>query len=267
MSTRAAAVAGYFYDANAGRLQHHVNQLLSAESANAESAIPRAFPEALIVPHAGYVYSGSTAAYAFRCLLTDPDQVNRVLLIGPAHRVYVDGMAIPSVDYFATPLGEVELDRDGLEQISRLPGVKISDEAHREEHSLEVQLPFLQTVLHDFKLVPVVVGGADTDTDTVATVIDALGADPTTLVVISSDLSHFLSYQDARRVDAITCEHILHKSTTLKGEEACGARAINGLMAARKFQALDVSLLHACNSGDTAGKPDRVVGYAAFALH
>jgi len=265
MSTRAAAVAGYFYDANAGRLQHHVNQLLSAESANAESAIPGAFPEALIVPHAGYIYSGPTAATAFRCLLTDPDQVNRVLLIGPAHRVYVNGMAIPSVDCFATPLGEVELDRNGLELISRLPGVQISDEAHREEHSLEVQLPFLQTALNDFTLVPVVVG--DAGAGAVAAVVDALGADPHTLVVISSDLSHFLSYQDARRVDAITCEHILNKSTTLKGDQACGARAINGLMAARKFQALDVSLLHTCNSGDTAGKPDRVVGYAAFALH
>ena len=106
MSTRAAAVAGYFYEADAGRLQHHVNELLSAESAVAE-----ALPEALIVPHAGHIYSGSTAAYAFRCLLADPDQVKRVLLIGPAHRVYVDGMAIPSVDYFATPLGEVALDR------------------------------------------------------------------------------------------------------------------------------------------------------------
>jgi len=259
MSTRAAAVAGYFYDANAGRLQHDVNQLLGAES-----AIPEALPEALIVPHAGYIYSGSTAAYAFRCLLTDPDQVNRVLLIGPAHRAYVDGMAIPSVDYFATPLGEIALDRSGLDQISRLPGVKISDEAHREEHSLEVQLPFLQTVLNDFTLVPVVVGGAGADA--VASVIDALAQDPHTLVVISSDLSHFLSYQDARRIDAGTCEHILHKSTTLKGDEACGARAINGLMASSKFQALEVSLLHACNSGDTAGEPNRVVGYAAFAV-
>jgi hypothetical protein len=259
MSTRAAAVAGYFYEADAGRLQDHVDQLLDAGS-----AVPGVFPEALIVPHAGYIYSGSTAAYAFRCLLADPGQLNRVLLIGPAHRVYVDGMAIPSVDYFATPLGEVALDRSGLDQIGRLPGVEISDEAHREEHSLEVQLPFLQTVLNEFTLVPVVVGGADADA--VAAVIDALATDPHTLVVISSDMSHFLSYQDARRVDASTCEHIQHKSTTLKGDEACGARAINGLMAANKFQAADVSLLHACNSGDTAGKPDRVVGYAAFAL-
>jgi hypothetical protein len=259
MSTRAAAVAGYFYDADAGRLQHHVNALL-----NAESAIPEALPEALIVPHAGYIYSGSTAAYAFRCLLTDPDQVKRVLLIGPAHRVYVDGMAIPAVDYFSTPLGEVALDRAGLDQIGHLPGVQVSDEAHREEHSLEVQLPFLQTVLNEFTLVPVVVGGAGAGE--VASVIDALTDDPHTLVVISSDLSHFLSYQEARRVDTSTCEHILHKATTLKGDEACGARAINGLMASSRFRTSTVSLLHACNSGDTAGKPDRVVGYAAFAL-
>ena len=264
MSTRTPAVAGYFYEADAGRLQHHVNELLSAESANAKSTSPEALPEALIVPHAGYIYSGSTAAYAFRCLLADPDQVKRVLLIGPAHRVYVDGMAIPSVDYFATPLGKVPLDQIGLDQIRRLPGVQISDEAHREEHSLEVQLPFLQTVLNDFSLVPVVVGGAGAAQ--VAAVIDALTVDPHTLVVVSSDMSHFLSYQDARRVDAGTCEQILHKSTTLKGDEACGARAINGLMASTRFKSLNVSLLHACNSGDTAGEPNRVVGYAAFAL-
>ena len=260
MSTRAAAVAGYFYDANASRLQHQVNELLNAESANSE-----ALPEALIVPHAGYIYSGSTAAYAFRCLLTDPDQVKRVLLIGPAHRVYVEGMAIPSVDYFATPLGEVALDRIGLEQISGLPGVQISDEAHREEHSLEVQLPFLQTVLHDFALVPVVVGGAAADQ--VAAVIDALADDPHTLVVVSSDLSHFLSYRDAQNIDASTCRQILDKSTTLQGDEACGARAINGLMASTRFRRLNVDLLHACNSGDTAGEPNRVVGYAAFTLY
>ncbi|MDH3859367.1 MAG: AmmeMemoRadiSam system protein B, partial [Gammaproteobacteria bacterium] len=155
MTTRPAAVAGYFYDANASRLQHHVKELLEAES-----ALPDPLPKALIVPHAGYIYSGSTAACAFRCLLTDPDQVKRVILIGPAHRVYVEGMAIPSVDCFATPLGDIPLDREGLNQIEDLPGVQVSDEAHREEHSLEVQLPFLQSVLNQFTLIPLVVGGA-----------------------------------------------------------------------------------------------------------
>jgi hypothetical protein len=259
MSTRAAAVAGYFYDADPGRLQHHVETLLNAANADCE-----AFPEALIVPHAGYVYSGATAARAYKCLLHDADQVKRVLLIGPAHRVYVDGMAIPSVDRFATPLGEVDLDREALDRIAQLPGVRVSDEAHREEHSLEVQLPFLQAVLGEFSLVPVVVGGADAEQ--VAAVIDALAAETGTLVVISSDLSHFHEYGDARRIDEATCGRILAGSTALRGEEACGARAINGLMASEKARGLDIKLLHACNSGDTAGAPERVVGYAAFSL-
>lgn len=260
MSTRKAAVAGYFYEADKARLQQHVNQLLAgADSAMAEP------PNALIVPHAGYIYSGSTAAHAYRCLRSDPDRIRRVLLIGPAHRVYLRGMAIPSVDRFATPLGEIPLDRPALDLIERLPDVQVDDEAHREEHSLEVQLPFLQTVLNEFSLVPVVVGAAAAES--VAAVIDALASDEHTLVVISSDLSHFLSYRDAKKIDASTCAHIVDKSTSLSGEEACGARAINGLMASETANSLEVSMLHACNSGDTAGSPNRVVGYAAFALH
>lgn len=260
MSTRQAAVAGTFYDADADRLRQHIKQLMSVDT-----TLPETPPRVLIVPHAGYIYSGSTAARAYRCLMSDPDRINRVLLLGPAHRVYLSGMAIPSVERFATPLGEILLDREALDRIVDLPGVQISDEAHREEHSLEVQLPFLQTVLNEFTLVPVVVGGAAPAQ--VAGVIDALAEDPHTLVVISSDLSHFLSYRDARKIDAATCEHIIEKSTTLSGDEACGARAINGLMASARARSLEVSLLHACNSGDTAGTPDRVVGYAAFALH
>ena len=259
MSTRAAAVAGYFYDADPLRLQNHVDQLL-------HDASPRKgpLPRVLIVPHAGYIYSGSTAACAYKCLLADPDQVNRVLLIGPAHRVYVDGMAIPSVDSFSTPLGSIPLDREALARVADLPGVEVSDAAHRDEHSLEVQLPFLQAVLGEFSLVPVVVGGADAAR--VAALIDMLGDDPRTLVVISSDLSHFLRYPEARRIDTATCERILGRATDLRGEEACGARAINGLMASLKSRELGIELLHSCNSGDTAGSRDRVVGYAAFAL-
>jgi len=259
MTTRAAAVAGYFYEADPGRLHHHVDELL-----NAASAQSGAFPGALIVPHAGYIYSGPTAAHAYKCLLSDPGQVRRVLLLGPAHRVYVDGMAIPSVECFSTPLGDIPLDREALDRIGELPGVEISDEAHRQEHSLEVQLPFLQSVLGDFSLVPIVVGGAGAEQ--VAAVIDMLGAETGTLVVISSDLSHFHEYREAQRIDSATCERILARSTSLVGEEACGARAINGLMASHIVDGLEIELLDACNSGDTAGTPDRVVGYAAFAL-
>lgn len=259
MNTRTAAVAGYFYDADPGRLQHHIETLLNTAGADCGTV-----PEVLIVPHAGYVYSGATAACAYKCLLHDPDQVKRVLLIGPAHRVYVDGMAIPSVDRFTTPLGEVTLDREALDRIARLPGVRVADEAHRQEHSLEVQLPFLQSVLGEFSLVPVVVGGAGAQQ--VAAVIDALAGESGTLVVISSDLSHFHDYREAQRIDEATCARILARSTSLSGEEACGARAINGLMASEKARGLDIRLLHACNSGDTAGTPERVVGYAAFCL-
>jgi hypothetical protein len=260
MSKRAAAVAGYFYEADPGRLKYDVVHMLDAQDVEF-----RALPEALIVPHAGYVYSGSTAACAYKCLLLDPHQVKRVLLIGPAHRVYVEGMAIPSVDYFVSPLGDIPLERKALEQINSLAAVQVLDEAHREEHSLEVQLPFLQTVLADFTLIPVVVGGAAPAA--VAAVIDALAAAPGTLVVISSDLSHFLTYDEAERTDADTCQRILQKSSKLRSEQACGAAAINGLMASSWSQHLQVSLLQACNSGDTGGQRDRVVGYAAFALH
>ena len=259
MSTRAAAVAGYFYDADPLRLQHHVDQLLNAAPADSGPV-----PRALIVPHAGYVYSGPTAAFAYKCLAHDRDQVKRVLLLGPAHRVYVNGMAIPSVDSFATPLGDIPLDREALDKIAGLSGVEVSDEAHRDEHSLEVQLPFLQAVLGDFSLVPVVVGGAGPEQ--VAAVIDALASDSATLVVISSDLSHFHAYDEARRIDTATCERILEHSTALHGEQACGARAINGLMASSSVREMRIEMLHCCNSGDTAGTPDRVVGYAAFAL-
>ena len=260
MSTRAPAVAGYFYDADASRLQDHINQLLGAETG--ESAPP---PEALIVPHAGYVYSGSTAAVAYRCLQQYPGRVQRVLLVGPAHRVHVTGLAIPSVDKFATPLGEVELDREALVQMAHRDAVEISDEAHRQEHCLEVQLPFLQTVLKQFKLIPVLVGGANAAA--VAEIIDEFGKGASTLVVISSDLSHFLDYETAREIDSATCDRILDKATDLVGEQACGARAINGLMASALGRGLHIRLLSRCNSGDTAGNRDRVVGYGAFALH
>ena len=260
MSTRAAAVAGVFYDANPVQLRHDVNQLLRAVSAPVDT-----LPEALIVPHAGFIYSGSTAASAYKCLLADADRVKRVLLLGPAHRVHVEAMAIPSVDYFASPFGDVALDREALARIRDLPGVCEMDEAHRQEHCLEVQLPFLQMVLKQFTLIPVLVGAASPVT--VAAVVDELAGEPDVLVVISSDLSHFLTSDEARRLDSNTCEQILARATTLRGNQACGAAAINGLMASRWSQGLQISLLGACNSGDTAGSKDRVVGYAAFALY
>ncbi len=260
MSTRAAAVAGYFYDADPRRLKNDLVHLLDAQEVDF-----KALPEALIVPHAGYIYSGSTAACAYKCLLHDPDQVTRVLLIGPAHRVYVEGMAIPAVDYFATPLGDIPLDRGALEEISSLAAVSVLDEAHREEHSLEVQLPFLQTVLNDFTLIPVVVGGAAPAA--VAAVIDALAGSEQLLVVISSDLSHHHPYTEAQRIETRTNGYILDRTSALSGEEACGAHAINGLMRARNIRDLNIQTIDLRNSGDTAGDKTRVVGYGTFILH
>ncbi len=260
MSIRKAAVAGQFYEADTALLQQQVGDLMSAAPSDFESV-----PRALIVPHAGYIYSGSTAARAYRCLQSQRDEVRRVVLFGPAHRVYLEGMAVPSADLFATPLGDVPLDREAIDRITAMPGVCVSDQAHQDEHSLEVQLPFLQTLLTQFTLVPVVVG--DCDPVTVAAVMDELWGGSDTLVVISTDLSHFLSYADARQVDEHTCKQILAKSSSLSGEEACGARALNGLMRTEHAQALDVELLDVCNSGDTAGGRDRVVGYGAFLLH
>jgi AmmeMemoRadiSam system protein B len=222
-------------------------------------------PKVLIVPHAGYDYSGSTAAQAYRSLESYQDKIHRVVLLGPAHRVYVDGMAVPSVDAFSTPLGEVKLDVGAIRQISSMPAVIVSDDAHREEHSLEVQLPFLQAVLKQFTLVPVVVGNCDAKK--VAAVIDELWGGEDTLIVISTDLSHFHSYEAARQIDASTCDRILQKSNDLSGEQACGAVAVNGLMSSEHVRLLDIELLSACNSGDTAGSRDRVVGYGAFLLH
>lgn len=260
MSTRKAAVAGYFYEAQAADLQQQVSQFLERSPPDS-----LAKPKVLIVPHAGYVYSGSTAARAYCSLESRRDQIRRVVLLGPAHRVYLEGMAVPSVDAFSTPLGKVKLDASAIEQISSIPGVMVSDEAHREEHSLEVQLPFLQVALEEFTLVPIVVGNCDARM--VAAVIDKLWGGEETLIVISTDLSHFHSYKAARKIDASTCDRILQKSCDLSGEQACGAHAVNGLMSSEHVQLLEVELLGACNSGDTAGSRDRVVGYGAFLLH
>ncbi|MDJ0777259.1 MAG: AmmeMemoRadiSam system protein B [Gammaproteobacteria bacterium] len=259
MIIREAAVAGTFYEADPLRLQHHVETLLAEPPPAATTP-----PVALIVPHAGLIYSGATAARAYACLRGVAQSIRRVLMLGPAHRVYVDGMAIPGARRFRTPLGEIELDHAALARIAALPGVVESDAAHRDEHCLEVQLPFLQTVIGDFELIPVVVGGASAAQ--VAAVIDTLAGDADTLVVISSDLSHFLDYDSARATDSDTVQRILHKETTLRGEQACGARAINGLMASTLGRDAEIELLQLCNSGDTAGSRNRVVGYAAFIL-
>ena len=187
-------------------------------------------------------------------------------MVGPAHRVFVEGMALPASGGFATPLGIVPVDRAAIESALDLPAVGISDQAHRDEHSLEVQLPLLQHVLGEFSIVPVLVGRARPRD--VARVIDALWGGPETLVVISSDLSHFLDCDTARKVDRATCDAILARRSDLNGKQACGAYAINGLMTSDKAADLSIHNVALCNSWDTARRNrERVVGYASFVLH
>jgi len=261
MKIREPAVAGMFYPAEAAQLQREVSALLGGAE-----PLSGPVPKAIIVPHAGYVYSGPVAATAYRQLTPARRTVHRVVLLGPAHRVYLEGMAVPTADGFATPLGIVPVDRTGIQEVSALPGVCISDAAHRDEHSLEVQLPFLQTVLETFKLIPIVVGHCEPAE--VAAVLDAVWDGPETLVVISSDLSHYLPYGQAQQADKNTCRQILARMGTLTGDEACGAHAINGLLHSRHGGQLQIEAVDLRNSGDTfGGKTDRVVGYGAFVLH
>jgi AmmeMemoRadiSam system protein B len=178
--------------------------------------------------------------------------------------VPVRGLALPDACAFATPLGVVPVDGEAVERIRALRQVVVSAAAHSEEHSLEVQLPFLQQLLGEFTLVPLAVG--DAAAAEVAEVIEALWGGPETLVVVSSDLSHYLPYEQARRIDAETCAAISRLERELGHDEACGGTPINGLMAAARRRRLTPALLDLRSSGDTAGDRGRVVGYAAFAF-
>jgi hypothetical protein len=259
-SVRPPAVAGLFYPGDAAGLSRTVGELLGA--ATAATGTP---PKALIAPHAGYIYSGPIAANAYALLRPLRDVVKRVVLLGPTHRVAVRGLALPSVSRFASPLGPVEIDTAAVEQLARLPQVVISDEAHALEHSLEVHLPFLQTVLADFKLVPLAVGYASAEE--VAAVLDAVWGGPETLIVVSSDLSHYLAYKDAQALDRHTVDAVLGLATDIDHEQACGATPVCGLALAAKQRRLKPELLDLRNSGDTAGDKNRVVGYASFAFY
>ena len=187
-----------------------------------------------------------------------------MILLGPVHRVPVRGLALPAATVFATPLGDIEIDQLAVARIKNLPQVVVSAAVHEQEHSLEVQLPFLQSVLIDFKLVPLAVG--DATAEEVAEVLNVLWGGPETLIVISSDLSHFLPYQTAQAVDAQTVQSILKLSSTLDHQQACGGTPVNGLLLAARQHQLQPHLLDLCNSGDTAGDKNRVVGYASFAF-
>jgi AmmeMemoRadiSam system protein B len=233
-----------------------------AQAAAASELLPR--PKALIVPHAGYVYSGAIAAAAYRRLAAGCEDIARVVLLGPAHRVALHGLAVPTSDRFATPLGDVAVDRAAVACALELPQVSESDSAHALEHALEVQLPFLQTLLPAFRLVPLAVG--DATAAQVAEVIERLWDGPQTLIVVSSDLSHYHSYDVARAIDRSSAQTVLTLSPTLTFSQACGALPINGLLTVARRHGMQAELLDLRNSGDTAGDKARVVGYGSFAF-
>jgi len=260
IGSRPAAVAGLFYPGDAGTLAGEVDRLLGA----AVDAGDARAPKMLVVPHAGYVYSGSIAAQAYALLAPLRGRIRRVVLLGPTHRVAVRGLALPDASAFTTPLGQVELDPDAPAHLRGLGQVQVNAAAHAQEHSLEVQLPFLQRTLGTFKLVPLVVGQASAAQ--VAQVLERLWGGDETLIVISTDLSHYLSHAQAEARDRATVARILQLDPTLDHAQACGATPLGGALLAAKAHGLVPRLLDLRNSGDTAGDHDRVVGYCAIAF-
>ncbi len=259
---RPPAVAGMFYPGDPGALAAEIDDLIGG----VEQIAPRlGFPKALVVPHAGYIYSGAVAARAYDDIAPARGIVKRVVLLGPVHRVAVRGLALPAAEFFDTPLGRIPIDQDAVRELASLPQVVSSAPAHAMEHSLEVQLPFLQNALGDFALVPLAVGMASVEE--VAAVLERLWGAAETLIVISTDMSHYHAYDEARRIDSATLERIAGFATNINHEEACGATPLNGLLALAKKKNLSIKLLAACNSGDTAGGKGQVVGYSSFALH
>ncbi|MGH9188117.1 MAG: AmmeMemoRadiSam system protein B [Acidimicrobiales bacterium] len=260
---RPAAVAGSFYPGDRDTLMRAVRGLLRSVAAPEEDANPS--PKALIAPHAGYVYSGSVAATAYAQFASLRGTVKRVLLAGPAHRVYLRGVAVPSVDAFDTPLGPVAVDAEARRLALEVEGVAVNDEAHAAEHSVEVHLPFILEALGPVLVLPMVVGGGPPTV--LADILDRLWGGDETRIVISTDLSHYHDDATARRLDRATAGAIVARRWEDVGpQQACGAGPLRGLLLAAERRDLPVRLLELRTSADTVGPPDRVVGYGAFTV-
>jgi len=258
---RQPAVAGTFYPADPDQLKLMLTQYLK------DAATDKKVPKAIIAPHAGYIYSGPIAASVYAWLQSARNLINRVLLIGPSHRVGFYGLAVSTAEQFSTPLGTIDIDTDAVKQIAELPFVSYLDQAHEQEHSLEVHLPFLQTIFKEFLLVPVVAG--DASAEQVCQLLEQFWGEPETLVVISSDLSHFHDYETAQKMDRATSviiEQLQYEK--LDSDFACGRVPVSGLLALARKKKLQVRTIDLRNSGDTAGSGDktRVVGYGAYVV-
>ncbi len=258
-SVRVPAVAGMFYPSDPDELSRTVRGFLEQAGSG-----PGPSPKAIIVPHAGYVYSGAIAASAYARV--NPAAIERVVLVGPSHRVLLRGLAAPESIAWAVPGGKVMIDLKALTAVTTFPQIVFSEKAHAEEHSLEVQLPFLREVLGDFRLVPLVAG--DARPEEVADVLSALWGGPETLVVISSDLSHYKPYEQARKKDSLAAEAIVDLDVRgLDFDSACGLVPVSGLVHVARRKGMRAERLDLRNSGDTAGGRDQVVGYGAFAFY
>ncbi|MHC5009801.1 MAG: AmmeMemoRadiSam system protein B [Planctomycetota bacterium] len=256
---RPPAVAGRFYPADPAALRAAISRYLE------EPEVPGLPPKALILPHAGFDYSGPVAAIGYRRLRSAADRIERVVLLGPAHFQIFTGLAASSAARFATPLGNIDVDRVSVDRLLDLPQVEVRDAAHLMEHSLEVHLPFLQEVLGSFTVVPLLCG--EVTTQEVAEVLTRLWGGDETLVVVSSDLSHFHRYEEAIALDRKTTSAIESLAPDAIGpQEACGYAGIRGLLAVAQEKGLSVETLDLRNSGDTAGGRMEVVGYGAYAI-
>lgn len=254
---RQAAVAGTFYPAAPHKLESMIRNFL----VNAKENLPA--PKAIIAPHAGYVYSGSIAANAYACLANVCHKIKRVVLVGASHHVYFKAIAASRADYFSTPLGQVKVDQDAISKISAFTDIKILDEAHFAEHSLEVQLPFLQILLKNFSIIPLLAGVIAPQQ--IAKSIEALWGGLETLVIISSDLSHYFDYKTAQNLDQKTAQAIIDLNPqNIQDEQACGLLPIKGLLEVAIKKHLQAKVIDLRNSGDTSGLKDKVVGYGAF---
>ena len=260
LKIRSPAVAGFFYPADAEQLRAEVRQYMTQAKGSRVSS-----PKALIAPHAGYVYSGPVAANAYAQLKDIADRLTRVVVLAPAHRMAFSGLARSSASVFRTPLGDIEVDQAGIRIADELSQVQVLDAAFEGEHSIEVQLPFLQEVLHDFRIVPLLVG--DASAQQVEQVLERLWGGQETLVVISSDLSHYLSYDQARESDLEATRAIeALRPEQLSYHHACGRIPVSGLLLAARHHHLKATTLDLRSSGDTAGPRNQVVGYGAYAF-
>jgi len=259
--TRPAAVAGLFYTSEAQQLSVEITHFLSQVHKPLN-----VIPKALIVPHAGHIYSGPVAASAYKLLEPLANKIKQVVLLGPSHRVAFRGIATPDMDFFETPLGKVKINTLFCKKAEQLSFVNSNNTAHKDEHSLEVHLPFLQLLLNDFELTPLVVG--DCDRDDVASLLELFWGDSETLVVISTDLSHFHNYATAVQKDRLTSAAIESlQPEEINYDDACGRAPLNGLLTLAKHHQLKINCLDLRNSGDTAGDKDRVVGYGSYVVY